>query len=147
MTTYSQLTGPKEGKYLKVKFNGQFVNGVTGYNPQPKADKKEVTCALNALSGAVAWKRWMSTLKDATITLTLAFLDLSDVGQKALWDNLGGVAAELRLYEDDTHYMFVDAFVDSFPIGAKIDDIEGTATSVTLQINDPDGIQFPSAFD
>ncbi len=149
VVAYTQLVGPKEGAYLKVKFNDHFVDGVTQFAIAPKSDKKEITSALITIDpgGAVAWKKWMSTLKDATVTLTLAFKDLSDAGQAALWAKLGGTVAELRLYEDDSHYCFMDAFVDSFPMNAKIDDIEGSGTTITLQVSDADGVQYPENFD
>jgi hypothetical protein len=41
----------------------------------------------------------------------------------------------------------MDAFVDSFPMNAKIDDIEGSGTTITLQVSDADGVQYPENFD
>ena len=145
MVEYSQPDGPLAGKKLKVKFDGTFVDGVTEWKIDPKTDKKEKTCGK--ASGAAEWKKYMATLKDSTITLNIAEKDLSDPGQKKLWDNLmldGGVK-EIQLYEDDTHYCFIDAFVESFPMGAKVDDVQGSGTTITLQCSDDDGIQFPAS--
>lgn len=141
---YSQSDGPLAGKSLKVKFDGTFVDGVIEWKIDPKTDKKEITCGK--ATGSVQWKKYMATLKDCTITVNISEKDLSDPGQKKLWDNLmldGGVK-ELRLYEDDTHYCFIDAFVETFPVGAKIDDIQGSGTTITLQASDDDGVQFPA---
>lgn len=137
----TQADGPVPGKGAKVTFGGNFVDGVTEWGFDPKTDKKEVT-AMRTGNNA-AWRKWLATLKDATITIKVSFVDLTDTGQKDLWDNLmnGEAAAEIKLYEDATHYFFCDAFVTDFPVGSKLDDIEGTGTTIKLQVNDDDGIQ------
>ena len=147
------LAGPVGGMGLKVSFPtyltpfaASYVSGVKEWSINPKTDKKEITAAL--ASGAVAWKKYLSTLKDATISVVLAYMDLTDQGQRNLWDNLmlglsavGGGAVEIKLYEDATHGYYCDAFVESFPMSSKIDDAEGSGTTVTLQVSDVDGIQ------
>ena len=126
-----------------MTFASNFVDGVTEWSIDPKTDKKDVT-AMRTGNNA-EWRKYLATLKDATITLNLAFTDLTDTGQKDMWDNLmnnEGVV-EVKLYEDSTHYIFCDAFVESFPVGSKVDDVEGTGTTVTLQVSDDDGVQLP----
>ena len=147
MVAYTQLAGPVPGTTMKVTFDGTFVDGVTEWKVDPKADKKDITCSKT--SNDAKWKNYLATLIDAGITLNLAFKNLADPGQKKLWDDLvlGSGKKEIRLYEDATHYCFCDAFVEAFPIAAKIDDAQGSGTTVTLQIQDPDGVQFPTAFD
>jgi hypothetical protein len=144
MVEYTQPEGPLPGKSLKVKFDGTFVDGVNEWKIDPKTDKKEITCGK--ATGSAQWKKYMATLKDATVTINVTEKDLSDPGQKKLMDNLlldGGVK-EIQLYEDDDHWCFCDAFVEAFPIGAKIDDVQGAGTTITLQVSDDDGIQFPT---
>lgn len=139
----TQADGPVPGKHMKVTFDGTFIDGVTEWKIEPKTDKKEVT--VSKTGNNTEWKKYLATLKDATITLTLAFTKLTDPGQKKIWDNLmqdGGVK-EVQLFEDASHYMFCDAFVENFPVGSKVDDVEGTATSISLQVSDDDGVQLP----
>jgi hypothetical protein len=125
--------GPVSGAYAHVTFDGTDVGGVNEWRIEPKADKKDIT-AFGSGSSAVAWRKYLATIKDATVTLTLAYLDLTDSGQNKLWSNLGGEAKTLKLYFDATNYVQVDAWVESFPIGSKVDDVEGAGTTVTLQI-------------
>lgn len=139
----TQADGPVPGKGAKVLFGGDFVDGVTEWSIDPKTDKKEITAMRTGNN--TAWRKYLATLKDATITIKVAFADLTDPGQKSLWDNMmndeGNV--EIKLYEDATHYFFCDAFVTDFPLAAKVDDVEGTGTTIKLQVNDDDGIQLP----
>ncbi len=140
----TQADGPVAGKGAKVTFDGTFIDGMTEWKIDPKTDKKDIT--VMRTGNNAAWRKYLATLKDATISITLAFADLTDPGQKKLWDNLmldGGVK-EIKLYEDATHYIFCDAFVETFPVGSKVDDVEGTGTSITLQISDDDGVQLPA---
>ena len=145
MVDYTQIEGPVPGKTMKVTFDGTFVDGVVEWNIDPKADKVDITCAKS--TNDVKYKSYLATLVDAPIQLKLAYRNLADAGQKKLWDGLGGAKKELRLYEDATHYCFCDAYVESFPLGAKVDDAQGNGITINLQIQDPDGVQFPTAFD
>ncbi len=126
------MDGPLSGRGGRVEFNSQNVGGVSEWKIDPKIDKKDITAF--ASSGTVDWKAYMATIKDATITLTLAYLDLADAGQAALWAAFGGTPQTLKLYFNATNYCQCSAWVDSFPLGAKVDDVEGAGTSVTLQI-------------
>lgn len=137
----AQADGPLPGRNLYVTFDGVFIDGVDGWDIDLKSEKKDITAAKNG--GGVAWRKYMGTLMDAQITLSLKFLDLSDPGQLKLWQNLTGgqTPKELRLYEDATHGFFCDAYVEAFPIGSKLDDIEGAGKTVTFQIQDENGIQ------
>ena len=147
MVSYTQLVGPVPGTTMKVTFDGTFVDGAIEWKVDPKADKKDVTTSKT--SNDAKWKAYLATLIDAGITLTLAYKNLGDPGQKKLWDDLalGSGVKEIRFYEDSTHYCFCDAFVEAFPLSAKIDDAQGAGSTVTLQILDKDGIQFPTTFD
>ena len=117
----TQADGPVPGKGAKVLFGGDFVDGVTEWSIDQKTDKKEITAMRTGNN--TAWRKYLATLKDATITIKVAFADLTDAGQKALWDNMmndqGNV--EIKLYDDATHYFFCDAFVTYFPIGSKVE--------------------------
>ncbi|MHC1687966.1 MAG: hypothetical protein AB9879_09705 [Methanothrix sp.] len=144
MVDYAQIEGPVQGAYLKVKFNGVFIAGVKSVKKDPKIDKKDITAAKNTLGGKVTYKSYAPTLIDNSITLNLAYRNLADPGQKALYDNLGGEAAELRVYEDDTHYWFCDCWVESFPDEIAVDGIQGEGVSIGLQMQDADGIQYPA---
>lgn len=142
MVDYAQIEGPVQGAYLKVKFDGTFVAGVKSVKKDPKIDKKDITCAKE--TGKVTYKSFAPTLIESGITIVLAYRDLSDPGQKKLFDNFGGAAKELRVYEDDTHYWFCDAWVESFPDEIAVDGIQGEGVSVGMQMQDEDGIQYPT---
>jgi len=126
--------GPLAGVQGHVKFDGTDVGGVIEWKIDPKIDKKDIT-AFGTGATAVAWKSYLATLRDATITLTLAYLDMTDAGQQKLWDRMmDGVAKEIKMYFDQKHYCSCTAWVETFPVGAKVDDVEGTGTNITLQL-------------
>jgi hypothetical protein len=140
----AQADGPLSGAALKVYFDSNFIGGVRAWKIDPKVDKKDITAAK--ASGAVQYKAYLATLKDCTITVELSYVDLVDAGQLDVWNNFQNNEGkkELKLYEDDTHYFFCDAWCESFPISSKVDDVEGAGITITFQMQDEDGLQLPA---
>ena len=120
-----------------------FITGVDGWNFDNKVDSKDITAALTGNNAL--WRQYTTTLRDASGSITFKFLDLTDPGQLALWTafNATGATAvvELKLYQDATHYLFADCIITSYPISAKLDDIQGQGMTVSVQLQDDDGLQ------
>lgn len=128
------------GQTLKVTVGGTFIDGVDGWDFDNKVDSKDITCALTG-NNAV-WRQYMTTLRDASGSITFKFLDLTDAGQLALWTAFGtGSVVTLNFYQDSTHYLFADCIITSFPISAKLDAVQGEGMTISVQIQDADGLQ------
>ena len=131
------------GQTLKVTIDDIFIDGVDGWSFDNKVDSKDITCALTGNNAA--WKKYLTTLRDASGSITFKFLDLTDPGQLALFAafNESGVDAvvELKFYQDASHYLFADCVITAFPISAKLDGIQGEGMTVTVQLSDDDGLQ------
>jgi hypothetical protein len=120
-----------------------FISGVDGFNFDNKVDSKEVTAAAITAAGTVVWKSYLATLRDANGTISFKYLALDDPGQLALWTlfTTTNAKAEIRFYQDETHYLFADCICTSFPISAKLDGVQGEGMSVGVQLQDTDGLQ------
>lgn len=134
------------GQTLKVTITPDagsetFIDGVDGWSFDNKIDSKDITVAKT--TNDTLWRQYIATLRDAQGTISFKFLDLTDPGQLALWTlfNAANVNAEIRFYQDSTHYLFADCICTSFPISAKLDDVQGAGMSVSVQIQDLDGLQ------
>lgn len=128
------------GQTLKVTVGGIFIDGVDGWDFDNKVDSKDITCALTG-NNAV-WRQYMTTLRDASGSITFKFLDLTDAGQLALWTAFNaGSSVALAFYQDSSHYLFADCIITSFPISAKLDAIQGEGMTVGVQLQDADGLQ------
>jgi hypothetical protein len=144
----ADITGPISGQTLKVSItplsgSETFISGVDGWNFDNKVDSKETTCAAITAAGVVTWKSYIATLRDASGTISFKYLALDDPGQKALWTlfTTANAVAEIRFYQDTTHYLYADCIATSFPVGAKLDGVQGEGMSVNVQIQDVDGLQ------
>jgi hypothetical protein len=139
--------GPKSGQTMKVSIKPSsteiFIDGVDGWNFDNKVDSKDVTHAGILAATTVVWKSYISTLRDASGTISFKFLNLSDAGQAALWTlfNTANTTAEIRFYQDETHYLFADCIATSFPLSAKLDGVQGEGMNVSIQLQDEDGLQ------
>ena len=135
------LSGQTLKVTIKVDAGAEtFIGGVDGWNFDNKVDSKDITCALTG-NNAV-WKQYMTTLRDASGTVTFKFLDLTDPGQLALWNAFNaGTLVELKFYQDSSHYVFADCVITSYPLSAKLDAIQGEGMSVNVQLQDDDGLQ------
>ena len=134
------------GQSLKVTITPDggsetFIDGVDGWSFDNKIDSKDITVAKT--TNDTLWKQYMATLRDASGTISFKFLDLTDAGQLALWTlfNASNVVAEIRFYQDSSHYLYADCICTSFPISAKLDGIQGEGMSVSVQLQDLDGLQ------
>ena len=131
------------GQTLKVTIDGVFIDGVDGWDFDNKVDSKDITCALT--TNNALWRKYLTTLRDATGNISLKFLDLTDPGQLAIWTafNASGAASvvELRFYQDATHYLFADCIITSFPISAQLDGVQGEGMTIGVQLQDDDGLQ------
>jgi hypothetical protein len=144
----TDITGPISGQTLKVSItptagSETFISGVDGWNFDNKVDSKDVTAAAVTAAGTVTWKSYIATLRDASGTISLKYLALDDPGQLALWTlfTTANALAEIRFYQDETHYVFCDCIATSFPLGAKLDGVQGEGMTVNVQIQDVDGLQ------
>ena len=142
------ITGPISGQTLHVSIklpagSEIFISGVDGWNFDTKVDSKEVTAAAITAAGTTTWKSYIATLRDANGTISFKYLALSDPGQAALWTlfTTANLKAEIRCYQDETHYLFADCIATSFPLGAKLDGVQGEGLSVGIQLQDTDGLQ------
>lgn len=141
------ITGPISGQTLKVSITPVateiFISGVDGWNFDNKVDSKEVTAAAITAAGTVTWKSYIATLRDASGTINFKYLALDDPGQFALWTlfTTANAKAEIRFYQDETHYLFADCIATSFPVGAKLDGVQGEGMTVNVQIQDTGGLQ------
>jgi hypothetical protein len=144
--------GPKSGQTMKVTitfYDGQggilgtehFIDGVDGWSFDNSITSKEVTTAKT--TNDTLWRQYMSTLRDAKGTITFKYLNLSDVGQAALWTlfNSSSLIAEMRFYQDATHYLYADCICTKFPIAVKLDGVQGEGMSVDVQLQDLNGLQ------
>jgi len=142
--------GPKSGQTMKVGIcpyllgelqTEIFIDGVDSWNFDNKVDSKDVTVAK--VTNDTLWKQYIATLRDASGTIGFKYLNLSDAGQFALWTlfNASNTIAEIRFYQDATHYLFADCIATTFPIGAKLDGVQGEGMSVAVQLQDLNGLQ------
>ena len=148
MVDSTPITGPISGQTMHVSIkptagSETFISGVDGWNFDNKVDSKEVTAATITAAGTVTWKSYIATLRDATGTITFKFLALNDPGQAALWTLFctANAKAEIRFYQDQTHYLYADCICTSFPLSAKLDGVQGEGMTVGVQIQDVDGLQ------
>lgn len=144
----ADITGPISGQTLHVSItptagSETFISGVDGWNFDNKVDSKEVTAAAITAAAVTTWKSYIATLRDASGTISLKYLALDDPGQLALWTLFAtaNAKAEIRCYQDETHYLFADCICTSFPVGAKLDGVQGEGMSVNIQLQDTDGLQ------
>jgi hypothetical protein len=124
-----------------------LIGGVDGWSFDNKVDSKDITCASMDLDVPVVWKSYLATLRDASGTITLKYLDFTDPGQWDMWELFLGTnnnnikVNEIRFYQDETHYMFADCIITSFPLNAKVDGVQGEGMSISLQLSDTNGLQ------
>jgi hypothetical protein len=142
--------GPKSGQTMKVTITPYaggvlqtetFIDGVDGWSFANTVDSKDVT--VSKTTNDTLWKQYITTLRDAKGTLTFKYLNLSDAGQAALWTlfNSSNTVAEIRFYQDGTHYLYADCVCTSFPINVKLDGVQGEGMSVGVQLQDLNGLQ------
>ena len=128
------------GQSMKVTIDDTFIDGVDGWSFDNKVESKDITAALTG-NNAV-WRQYMTTLRDANGTITFKFIDLTDAGQLAMWTKFNsGAAAEIKFYQDASHYLYADCIITSFPMNAKLDAIQGEGVSISVQLQDDDGLQ------
>jgi len=129
------------GQSLKVTIDDTFIDGVDGWNFDNTIDSKDIT--VSKTTNDTLWKQYISTLRDAKGSISFKFLDLTDPGQLALWTafNTSNTTVELKFYQDSSHYLFADCIVTSFPISAKLDGVQGEGMTVSVQLQDLDGLQ------
>ena len=134
------------GQTLKVTITPKagsetFIDGVDGFTIDNKIDSKDITVAKT--TNDTLWRQYIATLRDAGCTISFKFLDLTDPGQLALWTlfNSANTKAEIRFYQDSTHYLYADCICTSFPISAKLDGVQGEGMSVEIKLQDLDGLQ------
>ena len=135
--------GPKSGQTMKVTIGAgpTFIDGVDGWSFDNSVDSKDVTVAKT--TNDTTWKQYIATLRDAKGTISFKYLNLSDAGQAALWALFlaSNTVSEIRFYQDSTHYLYADCIVTSFPLSAKLDGVQGEGMSVSIQLQDLDGLQ------
>jgi hypothetical protein len=129
------------GQSLKVTIDDTFIDGVDGWSFDNTIDSKDIT--VSKTTNDTLWKQYISTLRDAKGSITFKFLDLTDPGQLALWNafNTSNTTVELKFYQDSSHYLFADCIITSFPISAKLDGVQGEGMTVSVQLQDLDGLQ------
>lgn len=66
LSSYSSGAVTIDGYYYETEWLG----GGYGFDISPKADKKDVTVYPSALNTAVAWRKYIATLKDWTATIS-----------------------------------------------------------------------------
>lgn len=144
----TDITGPISGQTMHVSItpalgSETFISGVDGWNFDCNVDSKDVTAAAITAAGVVTWKSYIATLRDASGTVSFKYLALDDPGQFALWTlfTTANALAEIRFYQDQTHYLFADCICTSFPLSAKLDGVQGEGMSVNVQIQDTGGLQ------
>jgi hypothetical protein len=126
----------QSGAAGKVTFGSgnTFVDGVNGWKLDPKSGEEEITPFKTG--NDAAWKRWASKLKEATGSINLAYVDLGDSGQLAIWNALGGAATPARFYINASHYLSCNIIINSFPFDANVDGIEGKGVSISFRVDD-----------
>lgn len=134
------------GQTLKVTITPDggsetFIDGVDGWDFANKIDSKDIT--VSKTTNDTLWKQYIATLRDADGSISFKFLDLTDPGQLALWTlfNASNTKAEIRFYQDSSHYLYADCICTDFPISAKLDGVQGEGMSVKVKLQDLDGLQ------
>ncbi len=117
----------------KVTYATNFVAEVKEWSIDLGADVIDITAMKT--DNSTAWRKFLAGLKEWSGSIQFAGADLTDTnGQKAMFDAVGGAAAELVLYLDASHTLTGDAIIKGFPISANV---EGEVTgSVDFQGTD-----------